>query len=383
MPRPIYLDHHATTAVDPRVLDAMLPYFRERFGNAASINHVYGWDATAAVERAREQVADLLDVSPRGIIFTSGATEANNLAVKGVVRSAPSGSHLIVSAAEHKAVLDPARRLQRQRVPVTILPVNEYGAVDPDRVAAALRPETVLVSLIWANNEIGTLNPVGDVAQLCRKRGVLLHTDAAQAVGKLPLDLANAPLDLLSLSGHKLYAPQGIGVLYVRPEGPRVRLEPLFDGGGHEQRLRSGTLPVALIVGLGAVCELARKEQPAEAARLARLRDRLWTGLTARLDGLILNGHPTERLSGNLNFSVEGVDGEALMMRLKDIAVSSGAACTSAEPEPSHVLRAIGINDILARASLRFGLGRETTETEIDFAIDSVAETVRKLRCIS
>jgi cysteine desulfurase len=377
---PIYLDHQATTPVDPRVLECLLPYFTERFGNAGSVNHRFGTEAAAAVEAARENVARLLNVPPKGIVFTSGATEANNLALKGVLHKAATGSHLIINAAEHRAILDPAKRLERAGYGVTVLPVDGEGMVDPEQVARALRPETVLVSVIVANNEVGTLNPVAEIGRICRERRVWFHCDAAQAVGKVPLDLAELPIDLLSLSGHKLYAPQGVGVLYVRPGAPRIQLEPLFDGGGQEGRLRSGTLPVALIVGLGAACEIASCEWQAEAVRLGGLRERLWAGLAANVDGIRLNGPVELRLPGNLNVSFEGVDGEALMTSLTDIAVSSGSACTSADPEPSHVLRAMGIGEKLSRASLRFGIGRFNTADEIDFAAEYVATAVMRLR---
>ena len=385
---PIYLDHHSTTPVDERVLEQMLPYFREKFGNAASINHVFGWRAAEAVDKARQQVADLLQVTPKSIVFTSGATEANNLALKGVLRASPPGSHVVTTAIEHKAVLDPLKRMQRQGYGVTIVPVDGHGEVSPQQIAEALRPETVLVSVMWANNEVGTIQPLSEIHRLCKARGVLLHTDAAQAVGKLPLDLAKTDVDLLSLSGHKLYAPQGIGALVVRQGEPRIRLEPLFDGGGHEGRLRSGTLPVALIVGLGAACEIARQEMAAEAARLQKLARQLQDGLSRRLTGLVFNGHtalaeeegPVRRLPGNVHVSFAGVDGIALLASLKEIAVSSGSACTSADPEPSHVLRAMGIPEAMSLASLRFGLGRETTPEQIDFTISYVAETVNRLR---
>ncbi len=385
---PIYLDHHSTTPVDERVLLQMLPYFREKFGNAASINHVFGWRAAEAVDKARQQVADLLQVTPKSIVFTSGATEANNLALKGVLRASPPGSHVVTTAIEHKAVLDPLKRMQRQGYGVTIVPVDGTGEVSPQQIAEALRPETVLVSVMWANNEVGTIQPLSEIHRLCKARGVLLHTDAAQAVGKLPLDLAKTDVDLLSLSGHKLYAPQGIGALVVRQGEPRIRLEPLFDGGGHEGRLRSGTLPVALIVGLGAACEIARQEMAAEAARLQKLARQLQDGLSRRLTGLVFNGHtalaeeegPVRRLPGNVHVSFAGVDGIALLASLKEIAVSSGSACTSADPEPSHVLRAMGIPEAMSLASLRFGLGRETTPEQIDFTISYVAETVNRLR---
>lgn len=385
---PIYLDHHSTTPVDERVLEQMLPYFREKFGNAASINHVFGWRAAEAVDKARQQVADLLQVTPKSIVFTSGATEANNLALKGVLRASPPGSHVVTTAIEHKAVLDPLKRMRRHGYGVTIVPVDGTGEVSPQQIAEALRPETVLVSVMWANNEVGTIQPLSEINRLCKARGVLLHTDAAQVVGKLPLDLAKTDVDLLSLSGHKLYAPQGIGALVVRQGEPRIRLEPLFDGGGHEGRLRSGTLPVALIVGLGAACKIARQEMTAEAARLQKLARQLQDGLSRRLTGLVFNGHtalaeeegPVRRLPGNVHVSFAGVDGIALLASLKEIAVSSGSACTSADPEPSHVLRAMGIPEAMSLASLRFGLGRETTPEQIDFTISYVAETVNRLR---
>lgn len=384
---PIYLDHHSTTPVDARVLERMIPYFRESFGNAASINHVFGWRAAEAVAGARQQVAELLQVDSSAIVFTSGATEANNLALKGVLRASPPGSHVVTSAVEHKAVLDPLKRMQRQGYGVTIVPVDSTGRVDPDQIAAAIQPETVLVSVMWANNEVGTIQPLHEIGDICRKRRVLLHTDAAQAVGKIPTNLSQFPIDLLSLSGHKLYAPQGIGALVVRRGEPRIRIEPLFDGGGHEGRLRSGTLPVALIVGLGAACEIAGRELEAEAIRLAGLARRLRDGLRHQLSGLTFNGPAEERdtshhhrLPGNVHLSFSGVNGEALLANLKEIAVSSGSACTSADPEPSHVLRAMGVSEALTLASLRFGLGRETTVEEIDFTVAYVAEVEQRLR---
>ncbi|MCC7420128.1 MAG: cysteine desulfurase [Planctomycetaceae bacterium] len=375
-----YLDHHATTPLDPQVLEAMMPYFTTAFGNAASINHAYGRAAAEAVETARGQVAALVGVEPRCVVFTSGATEANNLAIKGVMRAAPAGSHIITTAAEHRAVLDPAKRLKRAGCEVTVLPVDVHGVVDVGRIAEALTPRTVLVSVMAANNEVGSLSPLNEIGRVCRNRGVLFHTDAAQALGRVPLDLSSMPIDLLSGSAHKLYGPKGIGCLIVRRGEPRIRIEPLFDGGGHEQHLRSGTLPVPLIVGFGCACDIATRERDAETVRLRELRDRLWTGLTSRVGGLLLNGHPTERLAGNLNFSVEGVDGEALMTSLTEIAVSSGSACTTADPEPSHVLRAMGRSDRLTRASLRLGIGRFNTQEEVDFAGSYVAAQIERLR---
>ncbi|MGH7128016.1 MAG: cysteine desulfurase family protein [Planctomycetaceae bacterium] len=378
--RPIYLDHHATTPVDPRVLDAMLPFFTERFGNAASVNHAYGTDAAEAVEAARAQVAGLLNASPRDVVFTSGATEANNLAIKGVMRGGPPGGEFITAAAEHRAVLDPAKSLRREGYGVAVLAVDEHAAVDPQRIADALTEKTVLVSIMAANNEVGTLSDVAAIGRMCRARGVLFHTDAVQAVGKVPLDLAELPIDLLSLSAHKLYGPQGVGALLVRRGDRRIRIAPLVEGGGHERRLRSGTLPLPLIVGFGQACELSAEAMPEEAARLARLRDRLWEGLSRELDGVLLNGHPQRRLPGNLNVSFDGADGDALMSALRGIAVSSGSACTSADPQPSHVLRAMGRGDALTRASLRFGIGRCNTEAEIDAATAEVTEVVQRLR---
>lgn len=377
--RPIYLDCHATTPVDPRVAETMWPYFVERFGNASSINHAYGHEAAAAVAAARSQVAELIGAEPESLVFTSGATEANNLALKGVLWASRPGAHLVTSVAEHRAVLDPANRLRREGYGITFVPVGSHGRVDPQAVAEAIRPETMLVSIMAANNEVGTLNPIAEIGRICWERGVLLHCDAAQAVGRIPVDVDEWNVDLLSLSAHKLYGPKGVGALYVRRGERRIRLEPLFDGGGHEGRLRSGTLPVPLIVGLGRACELARAELSDASRRIAALRDQLESRLLSISD-VTRNGHPTSRLPGNLHVSIAGLDGDVLMNALTEIAVSSGAACTTAVPEPSHVLRAMGISDRLARASLRFGLGRFTTPDEIDFAAKYVAETVHRLR---
>ncbi|HEV8003127.1 MAG TPA: cysteine desulfurase family protein [Planctomycetaceae bacterium] len=379
-PRPIYLDHHATTPVDPRVFEAMRPFFLEKFGNAASVNHAFGWEAADAVEQAREEVARLLGTEPGSLIFTSGATEANNLALLGVARAAGAGRHIITTAAEHRSVLDPLRRLERTGTELTILPVDAHARVDPEQVAAAIKPNTLLVSVIFANNEVGSINRLHEIGAACRERRVLLHSDAVQAVGKIPLDLSESPIDLLSLSAHKLYGPKGVGALFVRRDRERIAIEPLVYGGGHERRLRSGTLPVPLIVGFGAACRIAGAQMIEESARLAQLRDRLLSGLRRELDGLHVNGPPTERLPGNLNLSFEAVDGEALMTGLSGLAVSSGSACTAADPEPSHVLRAMGVSDLLTRASLRFGLGRNTTPDEVDQAVQIVARAVRKLR---
>lgn len=373
----IYLDNHATTQVAPEVLTAMWPYFSEKYGNAASVNHAFGWRAAEAVARAREQIARLLNCPTEWIIFTSGATEANNLAIKGVFNAARcERPHFITNAAEHPSVLDVAKRLKRQGVDVTVLPVDSDGRVAPDQVAEAITTRTVLVSVMMANNEVGTINPLAEIGHICQERGVLLHSDAVQVLGKLPLDVSQSASDLLSFSAHKMHGPQGIGLLIVRRGERRIPLEPLFDGGGHEQHLRSGTLPVPLIVGFGAACELTIRTPS-----IAFLRDRLWRRLSSELNGLSLNGPPfAERLPNNLNVSVDGVDGDALMSSLKTIAVSSGSACSTANPEPSHVLRAMGISESLSRASLRFGLSRFTTESEIDIAADEVIAVVKQLR---
>jgi cysteine desulfurase len=380
---PIYLDNNATTRTDPRVLEAMLPFFTERYGNAASRHHAFGRDAEEAVQQAREQVAQLIGAEAREIIFTSGATESDNLALKGAAwmqRQLKKGSHLVTAAAEHHAVLDPAKRLQREGFQLTILPVDQYGQVSPDQVAAALTDQTALVSIMAANNEVGTLQPIADVGRLCKERGVLFHTDAVQAVGKVPLDVEAGGIDLLSLTAHKMYGPKGVGALYVRRRNPHVRLEPRFDGGGHERGLRAGTLPVPLIVGFGKACEICQQEMAEESQRLLRLRERLRAGIMDGLTGVSLNGHPTDRLPGNLNLSFAGIHGEALLTSLKNLAVSSGSACTSANPEPSYVLRAMGVPDDLAHGSIRFGLGRFTTEEEVDWAIGEVIRAVNRLR---
>jgi cysteine desulfurase len=376
----IYLDHHATTPVDGSVLEAMLPYFRVEFANADS-QHAPGRAARAAVELARERVAASVSVSPRELIFTSGATEANNLAMKGVLQASPPGSHLIVNAAEHSSVLDVARRLRRRGFRVTVLPVDSVGRVSCDAVADALDQATVLVSVMLANNEIGTINDVQAIGTLCRSQGVLFHTDAVAALGRIPVDLSRLPVDLATFSAHKVYGPKGVGALYVRRGDQRIRLEPQLDGGGHERQLRSGTLPVPLIVGFGEACRLLSIRLADDARHLTELAERLWTELSARIPGLRRNGPASNRLPGNLNVSVEGVDGPALLTALESsLAVSSGAACSTARPEPSHVLRAIGLPDNLCRASLRFGLGRDNTLTEIGLAAGAVSDAVAWLR---
>lgn len=378
---PVYLDNHSTTRIDPRVVEAMLPYFTEIYGNAASISHRFGWDASEAVENARARVAESIGADPKEIVFTSGATESNNLALKGALPALKRrGDHLIAAASEHKSVLDVMKRLGREGWNVTFVPCDETGLVTAETVESALTASTVLVSVMTANNEVGTLNPVAEIGRLCHDRKIVLHTDATQAVGKVDLDVQADGIDLLSLSGHKIYGPKGVGALYVRRRDPQVRLQPLIDGGGHERGLRSGTLPVPLIVGLGKAVDLMFLEKPTEPRRIKSLRDRLQAGIMSRVADVHLNGHPTRRLDGNLNLGFACVDGESLMTAMRDIAVSSGAACTSVDPEPSHVLRAMGRDDETARASLRFGVGRFNTEDEIDYAIDVVAEAVARLR---
>jgi cysteine desulfurase len=381
---PIYMDNNATTRTGPRVVNAMLPYFTEKFGNAASRNHAFGWEAEEAVDNAREQIANLIGAGAKEIVFTSGATESNNLAIKGVASMyRKKGNHIVTVVTEHKAVLDPCKRLERDGYKVTFLPVDKDGRVSAEQVAAALTDKTILVSIMSANNEIGTIQPIAEIGKLCKQRGVLFHTDAVQAVGKVPVDVEKMGIDLLSLSGHKIYGPKGIGALYVRRKDPRVRLDPLIDGGGHERGMRSGTLPVPLIVGLGEACELCQKEMEAEERRLLGLRERLQQRITSQLEDVYLNGHPVERLPGNLNLSFAYVEGEALMMGIKDVAVSSGSACTSASLEPSYVLKALGVGDELAHSSIRFGLGRFNTEEEVDFVADDVVRAVNHLRQMS
>lgn len=380
---PVYLDHHATTPCDPRVVEAMLPHLTQTFGNAGSRSHAYGWAAEAAVENARDQVAALLGpgCTPKEICFTSGATESNNLALFGVADAyAGKGRHLVSTVIEHKAVLEPLEVLQKRGWEVTLVPVPADGVVRTADVEAALRPDTVLVSVIAANNEIGTLAPLAELGRLCMARGVLLHTDAAQAAGKIPLDVEEMGLDLVSLSAHKMYGPKGVGALYVRRRNPMVRLTPLLFGGGQERGRRAGTLPVHQVVGFGAAARIALAERDAEAARLASLRDRLLLALRSELPDLRLNGSLERRLPGNLNVSFPGVEGEALLMSLRDFALSSGAACTSATLEPSHVLRALGVPADLAHASLRFGLGRGNTEADIDRVAAATVTAVRRLR---
>jgi cysteine desulfurase len=382
---PIFLDNHSTTPMDPRVLEAMLPYFVEKFGNAASRNHAFGWAAEEAVETARKQIARLIKADPKEIVFTSGATESDNLALKGVLEMyKEKGNHIITSATEHRAVLDTAKSLEAKGLAtVTYLPVDKQGMINPEDVRKALTEKTVLISVMLANNEIGTINPIQDIGKVAKERGVLFHCDATQGVGKIPVDVQAMGIDLMSFSAHKIYGPKGVGALYVRKKNPRVRIAAQIDGGGHERGMRSGTLPVPLIVGFGKACELCEQEMPAESARLATMRDRLQAGIMAALEESYLNGHPTNRLPGNLNISFAYVEGESLLMGMKEIALSSGSACTSATLEPSYVLRALGVGTELAHSSIRFGLGRFNTDEEIDYTIKKVIEIVTKLREMS
>lgn len=381
---PIYLDNNATTRCDPRVVEAMLPYFTEKYGNAASRNHQFGWVAEDGVDLAREQVAKLIGASPKEVIWTSGSTESNNLAIKGVAEMyKDKGKHIISAVHEHKAVLDPCKRLIREGYDVTWLEPNEDGVIYAEQVREAIRDDTILVTVMWANNELGTVNEIPEIGAVCKEKGVLFHTDATQWVGKMPTNVEEAGIDLLSASAHKLYGPKGVGCLYVRRRKPRVRLTPLFEGGGHERGMRSGTLNVTGIVGMGAACDIARVEMPEESIRLAALRDRLIDGILGGLDTAVLNGHPTRRLPHTANISFPYVEGESLMMAIKEIAVSSGSACTSASLEPSYVLKALGLGDELAHSSIRFGVGRFNTEDEIDYTVDKVVKSVDHLLAMS
>jgi cysteine desulfurase len=381
---PIYMDYNATTPVDPRVLEAMLPYFTQKFGNAASRNHSFGWEAEEAVDKARQQVAALIGADEKEIVWTSGSTESNNLAIKGAAGMyGEKGKHIITAVHEHKAVLDPCKRLQREGFDVTFLDPPRDGVITAAQVAAALRDDTILVSIMWANNEIGTINEIEKIGALCKERGIIFHTDATQFVGKMPCDVEAAGVDLLSASGHKMYGPKGVGFLYVRRRKPRVRLTPILDGGGHERGMRSGTLNVTGIVGMGAAAEIAQHEMQAEGQRLGALRDKLEHGIVSQLDGCAVNGAPDKRLPHTSNISFAWVEGESLMMAIKEIAVSSGSACTSASLEPSYVLKSLGVGDDLAHSSIRFGLGRFTTPEEVDYAIERMVVGVRKLREMS
>ena len=384
MTNPIYLDYQATTPVDKRVLDAMLPYFTDAFGNAASRSHAFGWKAEEAVDLSREQIASLINATAKEIVFTSGSTEAINLAMKGVGDMyGAKGKHMITSLAEHKAVLDTAKHLEKEGFEVTYLTPDATGKVTAEQVAEAIREDTILVSLMWANNEVGTINPIREIGAVCRERGVLFFTDATQAVGKIPVDVEADNIDMLCLSGHKVYGPKGVGCLYVRRRKPRVRLVAQMDGGGHERGMRSGTLNVPGIVGLGAACAVAEQDLEKDIAHANALRERFESKIFAALDYVEINGDKDARLPGCSNLSFAYVEGESLIMGFKDLAVSSGSACTSASLEPSHVLQCMGVGDELAHSSIRFGFGRLTTEADIDFAANQVIEAVKKLRELS
>lgn len=381
--RPVYMDHHATTPVDPRVVEAMLPYFTETFGNAASIDHTYGVEAKAAVDAARTQIATLINANkPDEIIFTSGATESDNLAIVGVAEAyADRGKHVITCVTEHKAVLDTCKYLEQRGWDVTYLPVNQHGLVDPDDVRRAIRPDTVLISIMAANNEIGVLAPIAEIGAIAREDGVVFHTDATQAVGHVPIDVQAMNIDLLSMSGHKIYGPKGIGALYVRKSRPRVRVAEQIHGGGHERGMRSGTLNVPALVGMGKALEIAGQEMTRERERLRTLRDRLWAGLQKRIDDVEINGHPTQRLPHNLNVALPGIESRSLLVQLKhDVALATGSACTTAEVQPSHVIFALGYGEERAHSSVRFGLGRENTEADVEFVVERVAAGVQRLR---
>jgi len=378
------MDNHATTPVDPRVVQAMLPYYTEHFGNAASRNHQFGWEAEQAVETAREQIAKLVGATAKEIIFTSGATESDNLAIKGVAEMyREKGNHIITAATEHKAVLDTCKRLEKNGYRVTYLPVGADGLINLEDLKRAIDEKTILVTIMYANNEIGVLQPVAEIGKLCHEKGVLFHTDAVQAIGKVPVNVIKDNIDLMSITAHKLYGPKGVGALYVRRKNPRVQITAQIDGGGHERGMRSGTLNVPNIVGLGKACELAMNEMAEESKRLAYLRDRLKKKLEDNLDEIHINGSMEHRLPGNLNMSFVYVEGESLLMGINDIAVSSGSACTSATLEPSYVLKALGLGDDVAHSSIRFGIGRFNTEAEIDYVADKLIDTVKKLRELS
>ncbi len=381
---PIYMDNHATSQLDARVLEAMLPYFTAKFGNAASRNHSFGWEAEQGVETAREQIARLIGATAKEIIFTSGATESNNLAIKGIAEMYKErGNHIITQVTEHKAVLDTCKRLEKYGYRVTYLPVKADGLIDLDDLKRAMDDKTILVSIMFANNEIGVIQPVAEIGKLCHERNVIFHTDAVQAVGKIPVDVNAMNIDVLSLTAHKLYGPKGVGALYVRRRNPRVQISAQLDGGGHERGMRSGTLNVPGIVGLGAACEIAREEMATEAARLTRLRNKLQAKLEGALDYVHVNGTMEHHLPGNLNMSFVYVEGESLLMGINEIAVSSGSACTSATLEPSYVLKALGLGDDVAHSSIRFGLGRFNNEAEVDYVADKLIDIVQKLRELS
>jgi cysteine desulfurase len=381
---PIYLDNHATTPLDPRVLEAMMPYFTDRFGNAASRNHSFGWEAEKAVDDARKKVADLIGATPKEIVITSGATESNNLALKGVAEMyAERGNHIITAVTEHKAILDTCKHLEKRGCRVTYLPVQADGRIDLDMLREAITDKTILVSIMYANNEIGVLQPIAGIGKICKEKGVLFHSDGVQAAGKVPVNVIADNIDLLSISAHKIYGPKGVGALYVRRRNPRVQLTAQMDGGGHERGMRSGTLNVPGIAGLGEACAISRREMAEESKRLQGLRDRLRAKLESELDEVFINGSMEHRLPNNLNMSFAYVEGESLLMGINDVAVSSGSACTSATLEPSYVLKALGVGDDLAHTSIRFGIGRFNTEEEIDYVAMRMTEVVRKLRDLS
>jgi cysteine desulfurase len=381
---PIYFDNHATTQVDPRVIDAMLPYFSEKFGNAASRNHAFGWAAEEGVEEARAQIAQIINATPKEIVITSGATESDNLAIKGVAAMyREKGNHIITQVTEHKAVLDTCKRLEKEGYEVTYLPVEKDGRINLDDLRRSITPKTVLITIMYANNEIGVIQPVAEIGKIAKEKGVFFHVDGVQAVGKVPVDVQKDGIDLLSISAHKLYGPKGVGALYVRRKNPRVQLTAMIDGGGHERGMRSGTLNVPGIVGLGKACELCRVEMAEESERLRGLRDRLKTGIMSKLDETYINGSMEHRLPHNINISFAYVEGESLLMGINDVAVSSGSACTSATLEPSYVLKALGVGEDLAHTSIRFGLGRFNTVEEVDYVTNRVVETVERLRELS
>jgi cysteine desulfurase len=384
MKTPIYFDNHATTPADPRVVDAMLPYFTTKFGNAASRNHSFGWEAEKAVDDARKKIADLIGSTPKEIVFTSGATESDNLAIKGVAEMyAEKGNHIITAATEHKAVLDTCKKLEKHGYRVTYLPVKEDGLVDLGMLREAITDKTILITLMYANNEIGVIQPVAEIGKIAHEKGVLFHTDGVQAVGKVPVNVLKDNIDLMSMSAHKIYGPKGVGALYVRRKSPRVQITAQMDGGGHERGMRSGTLNVPGIVGMGEACAICQREMPEESRRLSYLRDKLRNKFETELDEVFINGSMEHRLPHNLNISFAYVEGESLLMGINDIAVSSGSACTSATLEPSYVLKALGVGDDLAHTSIRFGLGRFNTEEEVDYVAARVIDVVRKLRELS
>jgi len=381
---PIYMDNHATTPVDPRVVDAMLPYFTEKFGNAASRNHEFGWKAEEAVETARGQIARLINATPKEIVFTSGATESTNLAIKGVAEMyREKGNHIITQVTEHKATLDTCKRLEKYGYEVTYLPVEKDGRINLDELRRAITPKTILISIMYANNEIGVVQPVEEIGKIAKEKGIFFHCDGVQAVGKIPVDVQKDGIDLLSISAHKIYGPKGVGALYVRRKNPRVQLSAIIDGGGHERGMRSGTLNVTGIVGLGKACELCMNEMQAETVKLRGFRDRLTKSIMSRLDETFINGSMEHRLPHSINISFAYVEGESLLMGINDIAVSSGSACTSATLEPSYVLKALGVGEDLAHTSIRFGIGRFNTQEEVDYVADRVVETVTRLRELS